>query len=196
VFGKLFLLFTVLPLVDLYLLIQIGGRIGGPQAIALVLITGAVGAVLAKAEGLRVLRQFQRALASGRTPADGVVSGMLVLLGGALLITPGVVTDALGFALLVPFTRRAVARRIIARVQRAIAQGTLRVVHGHGAGMPFGRGVPPWARRGEVIDTEGEVVDTEGEVIDGEAESVPPSGDRHDARPRLDPGGASDREKP
>lgn len=107
--GWLFLLFTALPLLDLWVLLHIGRALGLWSTVALVLATGLAGAWLAKAEGLRVLRDWQRALAEGRLPDEGVLSGALVLAGGLLLVTPGVITDALGLVLLFPPTRRLAA---------------------------------------------------------------------------------------
>lgn len=154
-FGKLFLLFTALPLIDLYLLLQIGDAIGGLVTLALVLVTGALGAMLARAEGVRVLRAFQDAMTRGVMPRDGVLSGALLLLGGALLITPGVLTDLLGLLLLVPFTRRRIATLLAARMQRAIERGSIRVVH-----TRFDARADDPRRAGfeDVIDTEGEPV--------------------------------------
>jgi UPF0716 protein FxsA len=157
VFAKLLLLFTVLPLIDLYLLLRIGEAMGGLATLALVLVTGALGAMLARAEGLRVLRAFQEAVSLGVVPRDGVLSGALLLLGGALLVTPGILTDAIGLLLLVPFTRRRIAALLAARMQRAIERGSIRVVQARfdpRAGGPFRTGAE------EVIDAEGESVPT------------------------------------
>jgi UPF0716 protein FxsA len=107
--GKLFLLFTVVPLVDLYLLITIGGLIGGGPTLALVIGTGLVGATLARREGLRVWRDWQQSVARGEMPREGVTSSLLVLVGGVLLVTPGLITDAVGLTLLVPPARRMIA---------------------------------------------------------------------------------------
>ena len=86
--GKLFLLFVALPLLDLWVLLQLGRALGFWTTVALVLATGIVGASLARAEGLRVVRDWQRATAEGRLPEEGVLSGALVLAGGLLLVTP------------------------------------------------------------------------------------------------------------
>lgn len=154
-FGKLFLLFTVLPLVDLYLLLQIGDAIGGLPTLALVVATGALGAVLARAEGLRVLRALQAAVSHGAVPRDGVLSGALLLLGGALLVTPGVITDVIGLLLLVPFTRRRIAVLIAARMQGAIERGSIQAVQTRFDSSRVGQ---PRTRADDVIDTEGESV--------------------------------------
>jgi len=157
--GKLLLLFTVVPFAELYLLLWLSRQIGFATTVGLVLVTGLLGALMARAEGLRVLHQWQRALAEGRMPHDGVVSGLLVLVGGVLLVTPGVMTDTLGLALLLPPTRRLVAAFLVRRVQRAIERGSVRIEH---RGPPFEPFAGP--RRGpsaprEVIDTEGETVE-------------------------------------
>jgi UPF0716 protein FxsA len=159
VIARLFLLFTIVPALELFLLIAIGERIGAPATIGMLIATGVLGAVLARAEGTRVVRAWQQALAAGTVPAEGVVSGMLVLLGGALLISPGVVTDLAGVLLLLPFTRRPIARLVSSRVRRAIERGAIRVVHPRAdTSGAFRHGVPPG--RGDVIDVEGETVES------------------------------------
>ena len=138
--GKLFLLFAILPLVDLYVLLQIGERIGGVPALAMVVLAGALGAALARTEGTRMLRAWQHALAAGTVPQEGVVSGVLVFVGSALL-SRRVISDALGLLLLVPFTRRPIARWLAARVQRAIERGTIHAAQAQpGMSGPFGAG--------------------------------------------------------
>lgn len=103
---KLLFLFTVVPTLELYLLFAIADRIGGVETLYLVIITGILGAHLAKREGLGVLHQIQESAANGESPADKLVEGLMVLIGGVLLVTPGVMTDVLGLSLIVPLTRR------------------------------------------------------------------------------------------
>jgi UPF0716 protein FxsA len=141
----LFLLFTVVPVLELWLLIRIGGEIGALPTIALLLVTGLAGAWLAKREGRRVLQGWRRAVAEGRMPEEGILSGALVLAGGVLLVSPGVLTDVLGLALLFPPTRRLAARALRRSVERRMARGSIRVFR-------TGGGSPPEPRRGEVID--------------------------------------------
>jgi UPF0716 protein FxsA len=126
--AKLFLLFTALPLLDLWLLLHVGRAIGFWSTVALVILTGIAGAWLARTEGFRVLRSWQQALAQGRVPEEGVLSGALVLAGGLLLVTPGVITDALGLALLFPPSRRLVAAGLRRWLRRQIDAGRVRVV--------------------------------------------------------------------
>jgi len=101
-----FILFIVAPVGELWLLIEVGGLIGAPATVAAVLLTGVVGATLAKREGLRTLSAFSEATARGELPATHIGNGLAIFMGGALLLTPGFLTDALGFALLLPSSRR------------------------------------------------------------------------------------------
>jgi UPF0716 protein FxsA len=134
--ARLFLLFTVVPLLELYLLLLIGRHIGVGPTIAIVLLTGLLGATLAKAEGLRVLNQWRSSLSRGRIPEEGVLSGVLVLVGGVVLVTPGVLTDALGLMLLFPPTRRFIASLVKSYLLRHTVVGVFR---GPVPGPPFPR---------------------------------------------------------
>ncbi|MDP6932627.1 MAG: FxsA family protein [Myxococcota bacterium] len=104
-FTRLFLLFTIVPAVELYLLIRVGEYIGASRTVALIVLTGLVGATLAKREGLGILASLQRELEAGRAPTDTLVQGLLVLAGGLFLVTPGVLTDITGFLCILPPTR-------------------------------------------------------------------------------------------
>lgn len=119
----LFLLFTVVPFIELYLLLAVGRTAGFWPTVAFVLGTGLLGATLARKEGLRVLRGWQAAMAQGRVPEEGILSGVLVLLGGALLIAPGVLTDLTGVLLLLPPTRRLISARVRRVLERRAQSG-------------------------------------------------------------------------
>jgi UPF0716 protein FxsA len=112
-----------------------------------VLLTGFAGATLARLEGLRVLGAWRAALAAGRLPEEGVLSGVLVLVGAVLLVTPGVISDVAGLALLVPASRRLAARALRAWLARQIRSGRVRVVSAGARGDPRR---PPASR--EVVD--------------------------------------------
>lgn len=145
--GKwLFLLFTVVPVLELWLLIEIGRLSSAWVSIGLVIATGMLGTWLAKREGLRVLREWQGTVQRGQVPEEGLTSAALILVGGVLLVTPGVLSDALGIALLVPVTRRWIARIVRRRIEAAIQRGTLRVSR-FGPPGPFGQG--PFGGAGE-----------------------------------------------
>lgn len=114
----LFLLFIVLPLAELYVIIQVGGAIGIWPTLALLLLSGLIGASLALSQGRIAWLRFNEALSQGRVPAREVFDGGMVILGGALLLTPGFITDFVGIALLLPPGRaliRAIIRRSAAR---------------------------------------------------------------------------------
>ncbi|MBU1626676.1 membrane protein FxsA [bacterium] len=103
---KLFLLFTIVPLIELTLLIKVGTYIGVLPTIIIVVLTGISGAALAKYEGLSVFNQIRTTLSEADIPGDEMLDGLLILVGGALLLTPGFLTDILGFTMIIPFTRR------------------------------------------------------------------------------------------
>jgi len=112
---------TVVPAVELYLLIKIGGLVGPLTTIWLVILTGVLGASLARREGLSVLRQVQEDSRKGVPPTQSLTEALMVLIGGILLITPGVVTDVVGLLAIFPWTRKLIApmlgRGIKARIQ-------------------------------------------------------------------------------
>ena len=105
-FLKLFLLFTILPSFELWLLFQVKDQIGLFETIWLVVLTGIIGASMAKTQGLMVLQDLQSQSKMGLPPTQTLVEGVLVLVGGVLLVTPGILTDAFGFSLIIPFTRK------------------------------------------------------------------------------------------
>ncbi len=127
ILGRLALLFVIVPLVELALLIQMGQLVGFWPTITLVVFTGVTGAWLARMEGLRTLWKLREDLENGRVPGQAIMDGMAILAGGALLLTPGVLTDLVGFGLLLPGSRRAIQRRIMARLERRIQEGVIQV---------------------------------------------------------------------
>lgn len=101
-FGKLLLLFILVPLAELYLFMTLGKELGVPNTILIIITTGILGAWLTRWQGARALARFREASAEGRLPHNEVVDGLLILLAGAVLITPGFLTDAVGFLVLIP----------------------------------------------------------------------------------------------
>ena len=102
---KLFLAFTLIPLVEIYLLIKLGQNFGAITSIFLVIFTGILGAYLARMEGLRTLFRIQETMREGRMPGEELLDALLIAIAGLVLITPGFITDVVGFFLLFPFTR-------------------------------------------------------------------------------------------
>lgn len=126
----LLLLFVVVPAVELMLILEVGSRIGALATLLVIVLTGIAGVTLARVEGLAVLTRIRQATAEGRMPADEVVEGVLILMAAAMLLTPGFLTDAFGFLVLIPFTRP-LFRRLAMRWIR------VRIEHHH-PGPPFG----------------------------------------------------------
>ncbi|MEJ2215433.1 MAG: membrane protein FxsA [Gemmatimonadota bacterium] len=120
---RLFLLFVGLPLVELALLVQIGRWLGLLPTLALVLVTGTVGAALARRQGFRVWLDIQHELREGRMPVASMLDGLMILIGGVLLLTPGLLTDLAGLSLLLPMTRRYYKIRLRRRLERMMQSG-------------------------------------------------------------------------
>jgi UPF0716 protein FxsA len=125
--ARLLLLLAFVPLVELFLLIEIGSHIGTLNTIALLILSGILGLTLLRWEGLRTLRQIQLTLAQGEIPAEEVLDGVLIFAGGILLLIPGVLTDVFGLCLLVPFTRLHFKRWLRRRFDRMVGSGAVRV---------------------------------------------------------------------
>jgi UPF0716 protein FxsA len=112
--AVLALLFLVVPLLELFVIIQVGQAIGALNTVGLLLIDSLIGGWLMKREGIAALRRFQSKLSSGQLPENELIDGFCILFGGALMLTPGFISDLLGMALLLPPVR-AVLRPIVRR---------------------------------------------------------------------------------
>jgi UPF0716 protein FxsA len=126
---RLILLFVIVPIAELALLIQLGRWIGLWPTLALILATGALGATLASREGLRAWHELQLDLTEGRIPGRPILDGLSIFAGGALLLTPGLITDLLGFALLARPTRRWIQGRVVKRLGGALLRQGQIYVH-------------------------------------------------------------------
>lgn len=123
--SALLFLFLVVPAVELALLIEVGRRIGTGPTLALIVLTGVCGASLARHQGLNVIRQVERETALGHLPGEALIDGLLILLAAALLITPGLLTDTVGFLVLIPGTRAIVKDVVRRRLAQHIQEGTV-----------------------------------------------------------------------
>ena len=141
--AALFVAFVVVPLIEIYVLIQVGQVIGPWWTILLLVLDSLLGSWLIKREGGRAWQALRTALETGRMPARELADGALILVGGTLMLSPGFVTDALGILLILPFTRP-VARRLLTRVvaQRLLPRNARRPGPGSGGSVV----------RGEVVD--------------------------------------------
>ena len=129
---RLFLLFTIVPVVELALLIQIGGLLGLGPTLLLVMGTGFAGAWLARREGLRAWLAVRDELQGGALPGESLVHALLILAAGVVLITPGVLTDIAGILLLIPPVRGRLIARVRNWLAKQVAGGTIRVVRDPG----------------------------------------------------------------
>ncbi|MDM8530688.1 FxsA family protein [Anaerolineales bacterium HSG25] len=123
--ARLLLLFIIVPMVELFLLIEIGQRVGTLPTLGLIMVTGFVGALLAKRQGMAVLKRIQTDSQAGRVPAESIFDGAMILVAGAFLMTPGILTDTFGFLCLFPPTRQFLKRLIWSQLQRMVQNGQI-----------------------------------------------------------------------
>ncbi len=142
-FAKLLALFILVPLVELYLFLVLGSRIGLGPTLIIIVFTGILGAALTKSQGARALARFRQASAEGRLPHNEVLDGLLILIAGAVLLTPGFLTDTVGFLLLVPPVRALLGNYLKSRIK--IVPGT---------DPPQETAPPPPPGNGQIIDVE------------------------------------------
>ena len=147
--APLVVLFIAVPILELFLILQVGEAIGVLPTIALLIADSILGSVLMRSQGRAAWRRFNAAVAEGRVPGREVIDGALIIFGGALLLTPGFFTDAIGLALLLPPTRAVIRRTLLRRFQARIVAG----VAAPGAGGFPGRG--PTRGREARFDVEG-----------------------------------------
>jgi UPF0716 protein FxsA len=123
--SRLLLLFINVPALELILLIQIGQWVGTLPTFGLIIFTGILGAFLARRQGVQVLGRMRSEMQKGQLPTEAIFDGAIILVAGALLMTPGILTDTVGFLCLIPATRRVIKGLIRARLERAIRSGQI-----------------------------------------------------------------------
>ena len=183
ILSWLALLFVGIPLLELFVLIQLGQIVGLWPTIGVVVLTGFLGASLARHQGLRTLWQIQGELARGRLPGTALFDGLAILVGGALLLTPGILTDLLGFSFLLPFTRRLLLRRIRKSLEAGLQRGTVQVIQFGRFGSGFGMGGFKGAGMGEGSETEESPPRTGEIVVEPREPRERGPGDRPDGGP-------------
>ena len=129
IFSVLLILFIVLPITELALLLKVNEYLHLGGTLALVIGTGILGASLARWQGLRQLALIQADLAEGRMPAPRLLDGILILVAGVVLLTPGLITDAVGFVLLIPVSRNWIKAWLRRLLERKLRHGTIDVTH-------------------------------------------------------------------
>lgn len=132
-FPIFFVLFLLVPILEIYFLIKVGEVIGAWPTIFLVVLTAVIGAALLRQQGLSTLARMQQNMGEGKLPAQEIIEGVLLAVGGALLMTPGFVTDTFGFLCLLPFSRKFIAANIMKR--SAVSLNAR--MGGFGQGSPF-----------------------------------------------------------
>ena len=163
----LVVLFIVVPIAELYVIIQIGQAIGILPTIAILILDSVLGAALMRSQGRAAWMRFNRALAEGRVPGREVLDGALVIFGGALLLTPGFLSDILGLILLLPPTRALVRSVLVRRFGPRIASGAA-----SGAQARMGRMFT--FETGAGARGRGRAPGFDDDVVDGTASDVPP----------------------
>lgn len=123
------LLFTLTPLLEFYILIKVGTHIGALSTILIVLITGILGGIAAQAQGISVIRRISADLEQGIFPAESLWNGLFVLVGAVLLITPGLITDLLGFICILPPTRNPLKKMVKRYIARKLEQKGRITIH-------------------------------------------------------------------
>jgi len=118
---KLILLFTIIPALELYLLISVGSIMGAPATISIIVLTGVLGAFLAKKQGLLTMQKALQEVRMGNAPAEELLHGLLIILAGIVLVTPGFITDTIGFLLLIPMIRNIMFSVLKAKVETYVS---------------------------------------------------------------------------
>ena len=122
-FTKLLILFIIVPITELYILIEVGKKIGSLTTIGIIILTGIIGAYLVKSQGFMILRKIQNDLNEGIMPGDSLIHGAIILAGGVLLLTPGFATDIVGFIFLIPVSRNVVKKYLLKWLRGKIKEG-------------------------------------------------------------------------
>ena len=142
--GRLLLLFLLTPALELGVLIQVDKLIGFAPTIGLIIATGIAGSYLARREGLNTWQRLTERLNAGDLPGKELVDGVIILVAGALLVTPGVLTDVVGFLGLLPPTRALIRRVLMRRFRKKMEEGSVQVQLGFFGGAAPGPNGPNW----------------------------------------------------
>jgi len=126
---KLFMAFTLIPVAEIYLLIKMGTVIGAFHTVLLVVLTGFIGAYLARMQGMRTMMRVRASLQQGITPTDDLIDALLIFIAGIVLLTPGFITDASGLLILYPYTRRIFKQFLSRRFERWIKNQNVHITH-------------------------------------------------------------------
>jgi UPF0716 protein FxsA len=161
----LFLLFITVPIVEMWVLLQVGSKIGALATIFAVFLTAALGLALLRQQGFNTLLKLNQRMENGQLPAQEIMEGVMLAVGGALLLTPGFITDAIGFACLLPFSRHLLVAGLWQRGVKAAEQGQFTYSsESHSSGFQHDLNKPFSSSSSEQVDTQSSSTET----IDGE----------------------------
>lgn len=157
-FQLLFLIFVIVPIIEIAVLMQVGALIGGWPTVGIVIITAWLGAANVRQQGLSTIQNLQLKMAQGEMPSEEIVAGLLLMVAGVFLVTPGFVTDALGLSLLIPVVRKSLINKVQKHLVSGAVNGTHFNVHtgGHqNQNSPFSEhDIPHKERQGQTLDGE------------------------------------------
>ena len=126
-FTVLLVLFVTMPLIEIAILLKVHSAIGLGSTIGLVFLTGIAGATLARRQGAKAIMDIQKDMAEGRVPAPHMIDGLMIFAAGVVLLTPGLVTDVIGFLLLMPFVRNEIRVWIRRWIEKKVSDGSIKV---------------------------------------------------------------------
>jgi UPF0716 protein FxsA len=126
-FMALIVLFVAMPLIEIAVLLKVHSELGMGSTILIVFLTGILGASLARWQGHKAIMEIQRDMAEGRVPAPHIIDGLMIFAAGVVLLTPGLVTDAIGFLILIPIVRREIRVWVRRWIEKKIASGSIQV---------------------------------------------------------------------
>jgi UPF0716 protein FxsA len=132
VFLRLLILFILIPIIEIAILVKIGTLIGFWPTMLIVIATGILGATLARIQGFLVLNRIRTELRMGRIPAEGLIDGLLILVGGILLLTPGLLTDLIGFLMLIQWSRKLFKKWLGKKFRQWVQSQNTRITYIHG----------------------------------------------------------------
>lgn len=157
-FFYLLAAFTLIPALEFYLLFRVGSLIGAGNTFAIIIVTGIVGAGLARAQGMAIIHTIRQELVQGKVPGKQIVHGFLVFGGGLLLLTPGFFTDFSGLCMVAPGPRHMLVEILIKFIERGIANGTIQFAQMSGDGFyqQYRQDEPPYSTREDsnIIDVD------------------------------------------
>jgi UPF0716 protein FxsA len=131
-FLKLLILFIVIPIIEIAILVKMGTILGFWPTMLMVIATGILGATLARIQGFLVLTRIRTELQMGRMPAEELIDGLLILIGGILLLTPGLLTDLMGFLMLIQWSRKLFKKWLGKRFRKWVQSRNARIINVHG----------------------------------------------------------------